>query len=200
MKTDYLSRILTPGRRFFTGMMLMLLFLFFESLIFRASMTAFFLFLVLLAGKKVLWKNYILLIFFITFFNLLTPWGQVLYSLGPLDITKGALLSGLQKGITFTGLILISLTSIKKGLIIPGKLGGLIGRVFYYFERIFEQKHRLKRHDLIGTLDSILMDTFYSEGQNPQELASEMKTVDFSRPAASSPNTNTQDFYESEQD
>lgn len=161
MKTDYLSRIITPGWRFFTGMMLMLLFLFFESLMFRAFMTVFFLILVLLAGKKILWKNYIILIFFITFFNLLTPWGQVLYSLGPLNITKGALLSGLQKGITFTGLILISLTSIKKGLIIPGKLGGLIGRVFYYFERIFEQKHRLARHDLIGTLDSILMDTFY---------------------------------------
>lgn len=198
MKTDYLSRICTPGWRFFTGMMLLLLFLFFESLIFRASMTVFFLFLVLMAGKKMLWKNYIILIFFITFFNLLTPWGEVLYSLGPLSITKGALLSGLQKGITFTGLILISLTSIKKGLKIPGKLGGLIGRVFYYFERIFEQKHRLKRHDLIGTLDLILLDTFYSEGQNPQGLTSEMKTVDTSRPAASSPNT--KDFYESEQD
>ena len=161
MKTDYISRILTPGRRFFAGMILMLVFLLIESLIFRSAMTAFFLVLVFLAGKKILWKNYLLLIFFITFFNLLTPWGEVLFTFGPLNITKGALNSGLIKGITFTGLILISLTSIKKGLLIPGKLGGLIGKVFYYFERIFEQKHRLKRHDLIGTLDEILMETYY---------------------------------------
>lgn len=166
VKTDYISRYLSPGVRFFAGMMLMLLFLLFEPLIFRASMAGFFLILALLAGKKILWKNYIILIFFITFFNLLTPWGQVLYSLGPLNITRGALLSGLQKGITFTGLIFISLTSIKKGLKIPGKFGGLIGRVFYYFERIFEQKHRLKRHDLIGTLDSILMDSFYESDED----------------------------------
>jgi hypothetical protein len=161
MKTDYISRFLTPGKRFFAGMIMMLIFLLFESLIFRSAMTALFLVLVLLAGKKILWKNYILLIFFITFFNLLTPWGEVLFTLGPLDITGGALNSGLLKGITFTGLILISLTSIKKGLQIPGKLGGIIGKVFYYFERIFEQKHRLKRHDLIGTLDEILMETYY---------------------------------------
>ena len=166
VKTDYIERIISPGKRFFIGMILMLVFLFFESLLLRSAMTVLFLLLTVLAGKKILWKNYILLIFFITFFNLLTPWGEVLFSLGPLDITKGALISGLLKGTTFTGLILISLTSIKKGLIIPGKLGGLIGKVFFYFERIFEQKHRLKRHDLIGTLDEILMDTFYESEQD----------------------------------
>ncbi|MBI9100143.1 MAG: hypothetical protein JEY91_16800 [Spirochaetaceae bacterium] len=166
MKNDYIGRFFSPGKRFFIGMLLMLVFLLLESLTFRAVMTGFFLVLAVLAGKKILWKNYILLIFFITFFNLLSPWGEVLFSLGPLDITKGALISGLLKGTTFTGLILISLTSIKKGLIIPGKLGGLIGKVFFYFERIFEQKHRLKRHDLIGTLDEILMDTFYESEQD----------------------------------
>lgn len=161
MKPDYISRILTPGRRFFAGMVLMIIFLVFKSLMFRSILTVLFLILVLLSGKRILWKNYILLIFFITFFNILTPWGEVLFTLGPLSITRGSLDSGLFKGITFTGLILISLVSIKKGLVLPGKLGGLIGKVFYYFERIFEQKHRLKRHDLIGTLDEILMEIYF---------------------------------------
>lgn len=160
MKTDYIDKLLSPNRRFVLGILLMILFLILESLFIKTVFTGLFLILVLLAGKKILWKNYLLLIFFITFFNLLTPWGQVLLTIGPLNITEGALIAGLQKGITFTGLILISLTSIKKGLKIPGKLGGLIGKVFYYFERIFEQKHRIKRHDLIGTLDEILMETF----------------------------------------
>jgi len=166
MKTDYIENFLSPGKRFLFGMFLMVLFLLLESLLLRSLMTLCFLILVKLAGKKILWKNYIILIFFITFFNLLSPWGEVLYTLGPLNITKGALNSGLLKGITFTGLILISLTSIKKGLLIPGKLGGLIGNVFYYFERIFEQKHRLKRHDLIGTLDEILMETYFESESN----------------------------------
>lgn len=161
MKKDYIEKYLSPGRRFLSGIILMIVFLFFDTLIFRSVFTAFMLVLVFLAGKRVLWKNYIILIFFITFFNLLSPWGRVLFTFGPLNVTEGALVSGLSKGITFTGLILISLISIKKGLTIPGKLGGLIGNVFYYFERIFEQKHRLKRHDLIGTLDEILMEIYY---------------------------------------
>lgn len=165
VRTDYIGRFLSPGRRFLAGMLLMIGFLVWEGLIFRSVLTCLFMILALLAGKKILWKNYVILIFFITFFNLLTPWGEVLISIGPLNVTRGALTSGLLKGITFTGLILISLVSIKKGLIIPGKLGGLIGKMFYYFERIFEQKHRIKRDDLIGTLDEILMETFYESEQ-----------------------------------
>lgn len=161
MKTDFIGKYLSPGKRFFSGILLMIIFLQIESLVLRSVITSIFLILVLLSGKKILWKNYVILIFFITFFNLLSPWGRILLSLGPFTVTEGALKAGLLKGITFSGLILISLVSIQKGLKIPGKLGGLIGRVFYYFERIFEQKHRIKRHDLIGTLDEILMEIFY---------------------------------------
>jgi len=99
MKTDYIENFLSPGKRFLFGMFLMVLFLLLESLLLRSLMTLCFLILVKLAGKKILWKNYIILIFFITFFNLLSPWGEVLYTLGPLNITKGALNSGLLKGI-----------------------------------------------------------------------------------------------------
>lgn len=162
MKKDRIALVLSPGIRFIGGMALMLAFLFSDSLIYRLAFIPLLLTLVPLGGKRILWKNYLVLIFFITFFNLLNPWGEVLLSLGPLAITKGALTSGLLKGITFTGLILISLVSISRGLNFPGRLGGMIGRVFYYFERIFEQKHRIRKEDLIGTLDEILME-IYSE-------------------------------------
>ena len=160
MRRDYIEEFLSPNSRFVFGIVLMILFLLIDSLPVRSISTFFFMIFVLLAGKKILWKNYLVLIAFITFFNLLSPWGQVLISLGPIDVTEGALKSGLLKGITFTGLMLISLASVKKGLQLPGKFGGMIAKVFFYFERIFEQKHKIKKHDLIGTLDEILIDAF----------------------------------------
>jgi hypothetical protein len=47
---------------------------------------------------------------------------------------------------------------------LPGTLGGLIGRLFYYFERILDTKNRVSARNLIPSLDNIL-DDLYEPGQ-----------------------------------
>ncbi|MFW6234844.1 MAG: hypothetical protein ACOC4I_05690, partial [Spirochaetota bacterium] len=42
----------------------------------------------------------------------------------------------------------------------PGKLGGLLGQVFYYFERVFEGKKKIRVKAIIESLDEILWDLY----------------------------------------
>lgn len=55
----------------------------------------------------------------ITLVNLLVPYGRVLAAIGPLRITSGSLLNGLQKGITLEGLLMLS-TAVIRNKTLPG--------------------------------------------------------------------------------
>jgi hypothetical protein len=67
------------------------------------------------------------------------PSGEVLFTLGSFPITAGALQWGLIKTTTLLGLIYLSQFAIHPGLQLPGVLGGIIGKTFFYFERIQEE-------------------------------------------------------------
>jgi heptaprenyl diphosphate synthase len=135
-------------------------FLFQPSLAVRAAQVLLFATLARLAGKKIKWLYFVIMVASITFFNLITPIGQVLFNVGPFVVTAGALRSGVLKGITIVGLVFISLFSIRPDLRLPGRLGGLIGRVFYYFEEIIDGKRRIEARRLIGSIDDVLESLF----------------------------------------
>jgi heptaprenyl diphosphate synthase len=131
------------------------------------------------AGKKIKWMYFVIMVSSITFFNLLTPMGRVLVSVGPITITGGALRNGVMKGFTIIGLVFISLFSIRPDLRLPGRLGGLLVRLFYYFERIVETKRqKLEARRIIGSIDDIL-DSLYQPGrpQQPPAEAAAMTTA-----------------------
>lgn len=123
------------------------------------------------AGKRIKWLYFVIMVSSITFFHLLVPMGRVLIRVGPLPITEVALRNGLLKGLTIVGLVFISLFSVRSDLKLPGRLGGLVARLFFYFERIMEGRHKIEARRLIGSIDEVLA-SIYAPGMQvePVEL------------------------------
>jgi heptaprenyl diphosphate synthase len=167
-KDNFFTRNTSPLHLFITSALILPAYLFQDELLLRIAQVLLFAGLSTVAGKKIKWLYFVVMVSSITFFNLLTPMGRVLVSAGPFAITEGALRNGVMKGLTIIGLVFISLFSIRPDLKLPGRLGGLLVRLFYYFERIVETKRqKLEARRLIGSIDDIL-DSLYQPGK-PQE-------------------------------
>ena len=155
-----LQNHLSASHLFFTGALVLPAYLFQPQLTIRIAQVLLFAGLAHLAGKRIMWIYFAITVASIAFFNLLTPMGRVLVALGPLQITRGALESGLMKGFTIVGLVFISLFSIRPDLRLPGRLGGLVARVFFYFERIIDGRKRIEARRLIASIDDILEELY----------------------------------------
>ena len=162
-RTDTLARFLSPSFRFWTGLALIPAYFMIESLLVKAVLVLLFSFTARLAGKKIRVLYFIFLISSITFFHLLTPMGKILAEIGPFRITTGALETGIHKGLTLCGLVFLSLFSVTPALKLPGRVGGLLARMFYYFEEILDGKKKISPSNFIGSLDDVLMDLFPPE-------------------------------------
>ena len=88
--------------------------------------------------------------------NVLFPHGKILWTWGAFKLTEGALFEGLSKAFTVESLILISRLFIRKELRLPGKAGRLIGETFARLSLLNEQKHTLRPHGLIESIDKLL--------------------------------------------
>ncbi len=168
---------LSTRNLFLTGLLVIPAYLLQANLVIRVAQVLLFAFLADRAGKKIKWLYFVVMVSSITIFNLLSPFGRVLASVGPIEITEGALRAGVMKGFTIVGLVFISLFSIRADLSLPGRLGGLIGKVFYYFERILEGKRRLQPRRLIDSIDGILSSIF-QEGTSASSRVERLQTSD----------------------
>ncbi len=166
-RVDRLGSILPAAVRFWTGISLIPGYFLVDRLLPKLILVVLFAFMAKQAGKKIRYLYFIMMTLSITAFHLLTPMGRIIMELGPLQITSGALQTGLLKGITLGGLVFLSLFSVTPSLKLPGRLGGLLARMFYYFEEILDGRKRVKASDFIGSLDIILMEIF-----PPHELGS----------------------------
>ena len=146
--------------RFSAGMLMLPPYLLVEGLACKALLAAFFALLAVLAGKRLRWGYFLILVLSVTFFHLLSPWGRVLVEVGPFAITSGALENGLIRGITMVGMVFLSVASVRPELELPGRFGGLLGRTFYYFDSILEGKRRLSGKNFFVSLDELLMERF----------------------------------------
>ncbi|MBQ9537644.1 MAG: Gx transporter family protein [Treponema sp.] len=98
----------------------------------------------------------IAIILSMTALSLLSPAGKVLYTLGSLRITQGALETGLSKGLTLTGMLFASqaLFASAKGWCFMN--GGKPGRIFTIFAALSERKLAIKELGIINALDEQL--------------------------------------------
>lgn len=160
---------LSARHLFIAGGLLIPAYLFQDTLLIRVAQVLLFAGLASLAGKRIKWLYFVIMVSSITFFNLLTPMGRILLQLGPWPITETALERGLMKGFTIVGLVFISLFSIRPDLKLPGRLGGLVGRVFYYFEQIMEGRGRIEAKRLIPSIDEVLTGLFRPDGEGEPE-------------------------------
>ncbi|GHV82575.1 hypothetical protein AGMMS49991_11330 [Spirochaetia bacterium] len=111
----------------------------------RCFQFLFFWFLAWLMGKKNNPLITILVIFGIVFFNLLVPYGEVLFSLGGFRITAGALRAGIHRGVTLEALVMLSRGGVRQDLRLPGAFGELVGESFRVFAQLTERKHIINR-------------------------------------------------------
>jgi heptaprenyl diphosphate synthase len=155
-RPDRLAVLLGPAARFAWGTLLLLLFLPSRSLAPKAALALAWGLLALVAGKRVSWPYFAFLTLSVAAFNLLSPWGRVLFTVGPLRVTEGALLAGLTKGVTVTGLVFISLFTVSRDLALPGRFGLFLGRSLYYFERLSAERRRIRAAHVWEDLDALL--------------------------------------------
>jgi heptaprenyl diphosphate synthase len=130
--------------------------LFNPSLAGRAVQFLFFWALVLLAGKKSNPPATLAVILGIVFFNLLFPYGEVLFSIGPfVTVSSGALEAGLRRAITMEGLFMLSRLTVRQDLRLPGGFGELTGESFRILAVLTERKHTISVKNLIDCIDGI---------------------------------------------
>ncbi len=149
-----------PMHLFLTGVLTIIAFLFQADLLVRAIQVLAFAGLATLAGKRIRWGYFVIMVASITFFNLLAPVGRIIVEIGPLRITEGALRQGAFRGLAIVGLVFISLFAVQPDLKLPGTFGGMLGRVFYYFESILETRRRVSARQLVESVDEILMELY----------------------------------------
>jgi heptaprenyl diphosphate synthase len=142
---------------FVCGALLFPPFLLQQDLVIRAFVIVLFMVLNALAGKRVRLLQFVAVAAGIVLFNLVIPTGRVLVMTLGLPVTEGALKSGLMKATAMTGLIVLSQFSIRPDLRLPGRIGGLVGRSLFYFEAIMNERRKIDRKDIIGSIDALLV-------------------------------------------
>lgn len=109
-----------------------------------------------LSGKKFRLLPNLAMLAGIVFANLFVPNGKVLFYIIRFPITEIALINGLRRSATLIGMIYLSRFSVRKGLMLPGKMGSLLSLVFFYFDKIIEGE-KLTKGNLMKKIDEKLL-------------------------------------------
>jgi heptaprenyl diphosphate synthase len=152
------NRLFQSRDLFAAGLIIMLIFLFTSSLVFKILQFLFFRLLCSLSGKKDRPLMTLLLMLGIVGCNLLVPYGKILIHIGPLQISQGALLSGLRRALTLEGLIMLSGAFIRADLRFPGAFGALLSESFRIFALLQERRRFVNRKHFIEGIDELMIE------------------------------------------
>ena len=142
----------------FTGLIIMPALLFNPISSQRIIQFLFFWFLAWLSGKKTNPLITIMIVMGIVAFNLIIPYGRLLFSIGVFRITSGALRAGIHRAVTLEGLIMLSFITIRKDLKIPGLFGELIGESFRIFAIILDSKPAVTWKNFFADIDRLMLE------------------------------------------
>ena len=159
-RRDRIGLHVAPVPRFWAALATLPGFLLINVWYLRALLVLFFAVLAIAAGKRLRWGYFIILLSSVTFFHLLTPLGRVLMEIGPLRVTEGALIRGLNRGLGLLGMVFLSVAAVRPEVKLPGRFGSLLSRTFFYFDLVIESKEKLSRRDFFGSLDQLLLSCF----------------------------------------
>ncbi len=174
-------RTFAPGALALGGAAISVAYLFQRSLEIRAVMFLCFLGAAWLSGKRISLFATIAVSAGIVAANLLVPVGKVLVALGPLRITRSALLDGVGKALVFEGLVYISKATILPGLRLPGRFGAIVASAFVYYDRIVEHAGTVRPATLIEDADSLMLKVWDAPKRDGSSSPSETRP----KPAAS---------------
>jgi heptaprenyl diphosphate synthase len=156
-REEIYQKIFGARALFFTGLIVMPALLFNPSTEIRVIQFLFFWFLVLLSGKKNRPVFTLLVITSIVVFNLIVPYGRVLFSIGAFQITENALKAGIHRAFTFQGLVMLSKVCVRQDLQIPGAFGELLGESLRFFSAMMNEKHRITVKNFFADIDNIIL-------------------------------------------
>jgi len=162
---------------FLTGLLIMPAVLFNPCVEFRVIHFLFFWILAFLSGKKPDFIFTILITAFIIAFNLIIPYGKVLFSFGAFKITSGALEAGIHRAVTLQALVMLSKFTIKRDLKLPGAFGNLLCESLRIFSVIMSRKYRVTGKNFIAEIDSMMLEL--SEEEQVQTEDKTVKTKSF---------------------
>lgn len=121
--------------------------------VFKAIQVMMFLLYGVLLGKRIRLVPGIVLIFSVTAASALNPLGEVLLTIGDFPVTAGAVRQGFLRGLNLIGMVYLSRCTISPRLRVPGEIGRLFYRVFYYFEEI--SSIRLEKSRVKGLMPAV---------------------------------------------
>ncbi len=149
--------LFAPGALAATGLLCSLAFLFQPLLSLKAVLFSLFLLAALASGKRISLGATIVVSLGIIAANLLVPIGQVVLDLGGFKITRDALRGGIEKALTFEGLLYISKATIRPGIRLRGRFGSIVARAFVYFDRIIEYRGKPRAATFFADADSLML-------------------------------------------
>jgi heptaprenyl diphosphate synthase len=165
---------LGAGALFLAGFFIMPALFFNPSTEYRVIQFLFFLFLAWLSGKRINFLFTIFITVFIVFFNLLIPYGRVLFSAGAFKITSGALEAGIHRAVTLQALVMLSKITVRHDLKLPGGFGQLLGESMRIFSVLINRKYRLFTKDIFNEVDNLMLEL--SEDVIPEVQIQKIKT------------------------
>ncbi|MGL1894406.1 MAG: hypothetical protein OCD02_22435 [Spirochaetaceae bacterium] len=138
------------------SLLTILLFIFIENPIIKLVLVILYILIASLSGIRVKILPNVILLTTIVFINLLSPLGQIIYTLGPLNITLGALSSGIERGALLIGLLYLSKSMNMSNIKLPGSFGILIRDTFFYFSQL-TTGDKIKFKSMISDIDIKLL-------------------------------------------
>ncbi len=162
---SWIDRRVSPSFLFVAGLLLAPAIIIQQNLTVKAAQTAVFLILALLSvsvAKRRLIVGSIIFMMSTIAINLFSPVGRVMLWIGPLAITRGALIVGLSKATTLVCLLYLSRFCVRPSVKLPGTLGRYVSETFAYLNKLLAGGGKLTRKNLVQRLDEIF-DTVYDE-------------------------------------
>jgi heptaprenyl diphosphate synthase len=157
-RNEVYENIFSSRALLITGLLIMPALLFIPSTGYRCFQFVFFCFLVWLSGKKINFLITFPIIMFIIAFNLIIPYGRVLFSAGVFKITMGALKAGVHRAFTLQSFVMLSRVTIRKDLKIPGSLGELLCESLQIFTVITDKKINIPKNNVLKEIDNLMLE------------------------------------------
>ncbi len=171
MVSDWFEQHVAPTHLFLSGLVVIPSFVLQRSLLLKSLWVLLYAVICFVSRKRtkpvLSVIRSVILVTCITLVHLLTPAGRVLVRVRGFPITSLALESGLYRGLTLAGLFYISCFYVRRDIRLPGTVGMLLGRIFYYFNLLVSRSPLDRKNPIefdprkpIESIDRILVETY----------------------------------------
>ncbi len=178
-RLEVYENIFSAKALFAAGLLIMPALLFIPSTEYRCFQFVFLCLLALLSGKKINFMIMIPIIMFIIAFNLIIPYGRVLFSFGVFKITSGALKAGVHRAFTLQSFVMLSTLAIRRDLKIPGAFGELLCESLHIFSSIMNKKYTFPKHNVFVEIDNLMLELSNITLPAPDEKIIKTKPIGF---------------------